>query len=107
MKAVVRFLTMVALTAGALGFAGAAQAHSDVAWSLSIGSPGVGVGVVQPGPVIYGAPVYVQPRPVYRVQRHHYRPQPYMRRHHRGHYSRPSPARRHGHYRGHQRWHYR
>jgi PXPV repeat (3 copies) len=48
----------------ALGFAGAAQARDNVAFSVGIGVPGVSVGVTNAYPV-YQQPVYVQPQPVY------------------------------------------
>lgn len=53
------------LGAGALGMAGAAQARSDVYWSVGVGSPGVSIGVANTPPVYYAPPpVYVQPAPV-------------------------------------------
>ena len=88
----------MALLAGA----GAAQARSDVYWSVGVGAPGVAVGVgnaapmyyAPPPPVYYAPPpvVYAPPRPVYysppavyygghdhwRGHRHHHH-------HHRGH----------------------
>jgi len=54
-KSLVRF--GIVLAAAGL-FAGAAQAHGSVSWSLSIGTPGFGV--YAPAPV-YGAPVVVAP----------------------------------------------
>jgi hypothetical protein len=62
--------------AAALLAAGAAHAHADVRWSVTIGSPGVAVmpaPVYAPPPVVYApppvvyapAPVYYAPAPVY------------------------------------------
>jgi hypothetical protein len=49
--------------AAALGAATAAQAHTDVSFSIGLPVPPV---FVQPAPVyMQPAPVYVQPRPVY------------------------------------------
>jgi hypothetical protein len=97
------------LAVAAMGFAGAAQARDNVAFSVGIGVPGVQVGVtnaypvytqpqpvyvqpapvyVQPQPVYYGAqPVYMQPQPVYYGR-------PHGRRHHDGGYyvQAPRPA---------------
>jgi hypothetical protein len=77
---------VLAVAAAGLTVSGAAQARSDVGWSIGLSAPGVGVAVgnaphyyapqpvyVQPAPIysqpapIYYAPqpVYVQPRPVY------------------------------------------
>lgn len=86
MKAVSRLLMIGAFAVGTLAFAGAAQAGSDLSWSLTVGTPGVVVGVMPPAPVYYGAPVYVQPYPVYRGQRHrHYQPYHHYRPRHRAH----------------------
>jgi hypothetical protein len=53
-------LAAVAL-AGTLA-AGASQAHSnDVRWSVTVGSPGVGVAVGLPAPVLLPRPVVVAP----------------------------------------------
>jgi hypothetical protein len=60
--------TQAFLAAGAIGFAAlaaapAAQAGSDVHFSIGIGAP---IGYVQPAPVyVQPQPVYVQPQPVY------------------------------------------
>jgi hypothetical protein len=56
-----------ALAVAALGFAGAADARSDVSFSIGVGVPGVAVGVSNAYPVYggYPQPVYVQPPPVY------------------------------------------
>ena len=97
MKAVSRYLLMGVFAAGSLAFTGAAQAGSDLSWSLTVGTPGVVVGVMPPAPVYYGAPVYVQPHPVYRVRPRHYRPRPRVhgpRRAYRHHGAAP----RHGHH---------
>ncbi|MDB5850034.1 MAG: hypothetical protein JWP29_3786 [Rhodoferax sp.] len=81
---------LLALAAAGLGASGAAQARSDVGWSIGLSAPGAAVVVgnspgygqryyapqpvyvqpqpvyVQPQPIYYGAqPVYVQPHPVY------------------------------------------
>lgn len=78
---------VLAIAAAGLAASGAAQARSDVSWSIGLAAPGAQVVVgnaprlyvqpqpvyvqpapvyVQPQPVYYGAqPVYVQPRPVY------------------------------------------
>jgi PXPV repeat (3 copies) len=55
-----------ALAIAAMGATTAAQARSDVFWSVGISSPGVQLGVAN-APVIqhYPQPVYVQPQPVY------------------------------------------
>lgn len=65
------------LAVASLGFAGAAQARDNVAFSVGIGIPGVAVGVSNAYPVyqqpvyqqqpvyVQQAPVYVQPRPIY------------------------------------------
>jgi hypothetical protein len=56
-----RTLAAAAAAVGLLGFAGAAQARTDV--FFSIGVPGV---YAQPAPIyVQPAPVYVQPAPVY------------------------------------------
>ena len=72
--------TAATLAVLALGFAGAAQARDNVAFSVGLGVPTVQVGIsnaypvytqqqpvyVQQAPVfVQPAPVYVQPRPVY------------------------------------------
>lgn len=68
-------LALTAVASGVLG-AGAAQAHTDVAWSVSIGVPlpnaqivlGSGPLYAPRAPVfVRAAPVYVEPVPVYRV----------------------------------------
>jgi len=66
-----------AVAIGGLVAASAAQARSDVQFSIGIQAP-FGYGYVQPAPVyVQPQPVYVQPQPVY-VQ-----PQPvYYQRHH-------------------------
>lgn len=106
MKTVSRLFLIGALATGSLAFTGAAQAGTDLSWSLTLGTPGVAVGVMPPAPVYYGAPpVYVQPYPVYRVQPRHYRPRHRMRGPRRV-YRHPGFAPRHGHHgprRGHRR----
>ena len=52
------------LAVTAMGFAGAAQARDNVAWSVGVGVPGAVVNVGNVGSV-YPQPVYVQPQPVY------------------------------------------
>jgi len=64
-KSVVRFGIVFA---AAKLFAGAAQAHGSVSWSLSIGTPGFGV--YAPAPV-HAAPVWAAPR--HRSYRHWHR----------------------------------
>lgn len=67
-SAAIAGLTLAAL--GTLGFAGAAQARSDVSFSVGVGLPGVAVGVSNAYPV-YSQPVYQQPvyaQPVYQQQ---------------------------------------
>ncbi|MCD6734303.1 MAG: hypothetical protein LT103_12005 [Burkholderiaceae bacterium] len=59
MKSFVRF--GIVLAAAGL-FAGAAQAHGSVSWSLNIGTPGFGL--YAPAPV-YAAPVVVAPPAYY------------------------------------------
>ena len=60
MRNTTRFITAALALAGALG-AGAAQANSDVSWSVTIGSPVYG----RTAPVyVPRAPVFVQPAPV-------------------------------------------
>ncbi|HYW56536.1 MAG TPA: hypothetical protein VE934_06235 [Polaromonas sp.] len=108
-------LGKAALAAAAmLGLAGAAQAGSNVYWSVGVGSPGVSVGVtnarpvyVQPAPVYYQPqPVYVQPAPVYyqRPAPVYYQPQPVYVQPAPVYYERPYKHRKHhgyghGHYR--------
>jgi hypothetical protein len=52
-----RFLATAAIALGAFGAATAAQARSDVYFSIGVQGP--------PGVYVEPAPVYVQPRPVY------------------------------------------
>ena len=65
-----------ALAVAAMGFAGGAQARSDVQFSVGVVLPGAQIGVGNAYPVyqqpvyVHPAPVYYQPRPVY------YQPQP-------------------------------
>jgi len=89
-----RSWTAVAASAGLavalLTGAGAAQARSDVHWSVGIGVPGVVVGVggtpgyYAPPPVYYAPPppvVYAPPRPVYYAPPPvYYSPPPYYYR---------------------------
>ena len=83
------------LLAGAIGLAAlaavpAAQARSDVQFSIGIGVP---YGYVQPAPVyvqpapvyVQPQPVYVQPEPVYIVPRPAYYGQGYYYGHRHGH----------------------
>ena len=62
------------LVLGAMGFASSAHARDNVSFSVSVGVPGVVVGVNNAYPVysqpvylqpVYSQPVYVQPQPVY------------------------------------------
>lgn len=65
-----------ALAVAAMGFAGGAQARSDVQFSVGVVLPGAHVGVGNAYPV-YQQPVYVQPAPVYYQPRPvYYQPQP-------------------------------
>lgn len=58
-----KFLATAALALGALGAVTAAQARSDVQFSIGVQVPGV---YAQPAPVyMEQQPVYVQPQPVY------------------------------------------
>lgn len=78
--------------AAMLGFAGAAQAGSNVYWSIGVGSPGVSVGVTNARPVyVQPALVYYQPQPVYVQPAPVYYGRPYGHKKHHGH--------GHGHYR--------
>ena len=98
--------TAVTFAVLTLGFAGAAQARDNIAFSVGIGVPAVQLGIsnaypvyTQPQPVyVQPAPVYVQPRPVYYNaygQPIYVEPQPvyYEHRHHGhwrgGYYQRP------------------
>ncbi|MES1978898.1 MAG: hypothetical protein V4454_08490 [Pseudomonadota bacterium] len=91
-------LMAATLAVAAFGFAGAAQARDNVAFSVGIGVPGVQVGVTNAYPVyqqpVYQQPVYVQPAPVYVQPRPvYYGPQPVY-------YAPPvyvRPGRHHGH----------
>ena len=49
----------------ALAAAGAAQAGSNVYWSVGVAAPGIQVGVASAPPVVAAAPVFVQPAPVW------------------------------------------
>jgi len=73
-------LLAAAIAIGALGAATAAQARSDVVFSIGINAP---LGYVQPAPVyVQPAPVYYQSQPVY----YQYQTQPvYYVNHHRAH----------------------
>jgi PXPV repeat (3 copies) len=67
--------TLVAIAG--LALAPAAQARSDVYWSVGIGSPGVSIGASNAYPVYTApAPVYVQPAPVYVQSSPYYRAAP-------------------------------
>ncbi len=115
MTSVKSVLGQAALVAVAvLGFAGAAQAGSNVYWSVGVGSPGVSVGVtnarpvyVQPAPVYYQpAPVYVQPAPIYYQQpaQVYYQQQPVYVQPAPVYYGRPYGHKKyHGHGYGHNR----
>jgi PXPV repeat (3 copies) len=107
------------LALAAFGFAGAAQARDNVAFSVGVGLPGVQVGVtnaypvyqrqpvfvqqqpvyVQPQPVyVQPQPVYVQPRAVYYGQPVYVAPQPVY-------YGRPHDyGRHHGYYQQQRQW---
>ena len=75
-----KWVAVGAVAAGALFTAAAANARSDVSWSLGINAPGVAFGVAAP-PVYYAPPppVYYRPAPVY------YEPPPPV-------YYRPAPV---------------
>ncbi|WP_309679129.1 hypothetical protein [Polaromonas sp.] len=94
-----------ALALAALGFAGAAQARDNIAWSVGVGSPGVSVNVGNAFPVYAPAPVYVQPAPVYYEPAPvYYQPAPVYvqpRPHYQSYYGQPQvvyvqPGYRHG-----------
>jgi len=70
---------LAALVVAGAAATGAAQAHEDVQWSVTIGSP-VGVPVYrQPAPVyVQPAPVYVQPAPAYPAYPAYYRHHQYQ-----------------------------
>lgn len=97
---------MAGVALALLAGTGAAQARSDVYWSVGVGAPGVAVGVgnaapmyyappppvyyAPPPPVYYAPPVYRAPRPVYYAPPVVVAPPPwgYYRghgHHHRGH----------------------
>lgn len=79
------FAATAALAGAALMGAGAAQARSDVAFSIGIAAPGVGVTVGNYAPA-YVAPVYYAPPPVvYAPAPVYYAPQPVV-------YARPAPV---------------
>lgn len=86
-----------------LAMSPAAQARSDVYWSVGIGSPGVSIGASNAYPVYTApAPVYVQPAPVYVQSSPYYRAAPvYVQP--APIYWNPGPGYRHGHrhHRGH------
>ena len=80
MKSMQGWLMAGALALGAAGFAGTAQARSDVFWSVGVGSPGISLGVGNlPPPVVYAPPVYMQPAPVYVPPPAYYAPPPVYR----------------------------
>ena len=62
LKAVIGVL---AVAAAGLTVSGAAQARSDVGWSIGLSAPGVGVAVGNGGHYYAPQPVYVQPAPIY------------------------------------------
>ncbi len=93
---------MAGVALALLAGAGAAQARSDVYWSVGVGAPGVAVGVgnaapmyyAPPPPVYYAPPpvVYAPPRPVYYAPpavyyggHDHWRGHRHHHHHHRGH----------------------
>ena len=62
---VARVAALVAVGLAALAGAGAAQAGSNVYWSVGVAGPGIQVGVVSAPPVVVQpAPVWVRPAPV-------------------------------------------
>jgi hypothetical protein len=74
-----------AVAAGTLFTAGSANAGAS--WAVGINLPGVAIGVAEPAPVYYPAPVYSAPAPVYyeSAPRAYYRPPPAA-------YYRPAPV---------------
>ncbi len=65
-----RFVATAALALGAMGVVTAAQARSDVQFSIGVGLPGIYAApapiYVEPQPIyVEPQPVYVRPRPVY------------------------------------------
>ncbi|MEO8655059.1 MAG: PXPV repeat protein [Ramlibacter sp.] len=71
-----KFLATAAVALGALGAVTAAQARSDVFFSIGVQAPGV---YVEPAPVyVQPQPVYVQPRPVYTEPIYSAQPQVYV-----------------------------
>jgi hypothetical protein len=113
------------LSIAALGFSTAAQARSDINFSVGVSTPGVVIGVSNAYPVYtqpaYGyhpQPVYVQPAPVYVQPRPVYRPRPvyvqapvyvapppvyYRGHHHHRHHGHGHRGHGHGHGHGHRR----
>jgi hypothetical protein len=93
-----------ALAMAAIGFSGAAQARSDVQFSVGVAMPGVQVGVSNAYPVysqpVYTQPVYVQQQPVYMQPRPVYvQPQPVYMQAQPVYYAPPRGwQRRHGHH---------
>lgn len=60
-----RIAALVTVGLAALAAAGAAQAGSNVYWSVGVAAPGIQVGVASAPPVVAAAPVFVQPAPVW------------------------------------------
>lgn len=71
-------LASAALGLALLGGAGAAQARSDVYWSVGVGVPGVVVGASSAAPVYYTPPpvYYTPPPPVYHMPPAYRSPRP-------------------------------
>ena len=60
-----RIAALATVGLAALAAAGAAQAGSNVYWSVGVAAPGIQVGVASAPPVVAAAPVFVQPAPVW------------------------------------------
>lgn len=60
-----RMAALATLGLAALAGAGAAQAGSNVYWSVGVAGPGIQVGVASAPPIVAAAPVFVQPAPVW------------------------------------------
>ena len=60
-----RLAALATVGLAALAGAGAAQAGSNVYWSVGVAGPGIQVGVASAPPVVAAAPVFVQPAPVF------------------------------------------
>ena len=130
-RSIYALVAFAAVALAGLGASGAAQARSDVNWSIGIGVPGVVVGVGNgyqgyqgyqghsgyapqayyppQRPVYYAPPpvYYAPPPPVYYAPRPVYYAPPVVVRpgYYGGHYNQYRPQRQHRHYRGDDRGH--